>query len=420
VPSQRSEIARRDLEAATTSSEAGLSELDVCLIGGCGHVGLPLALSFAKSGLSVGIFDTDADKVELVAAGTMPFLEDNADALLLEVLEAGRLEVSANPEIIRRAPVVVLIVGTPIDEFMNPSLRIFERVVDQIEPYVREHALLVLRSTVYPGITEWVANALVGRGRSIEVVFCPERIVEGRALAELVTLPQIVGADSTEAADRAAELFARLHVSIVRTSRKEAELAKLFTNAWRYLKFAIANEFFVIANEAGVDYSNVLEAIRHEYPRAQDLPAPGFAAGPCLLKDTMQLSAFDGHNFALGQAAMLVNEGLPDKVVRAIESSGGLRDKHVALLGMAFKAGSDDVRDSLSYKLKRLLWFAGAHVACTDPYVVGDPELVSLEKALADAEIVIIGAPHAEYAELDFGERRLVDIWGLCDGSIKL
>lgn len=393
--------------------------LDLCVVGGCGHVGLPLALIFAHAGLTVGICDSDAARLEMVASGRMPFHEDGADALLTEMLSLDRLVFSTTPEIIERANVVVLIVGTPIDEFLNPSLKRFGSVLDEIEPHIVDGSLLILRSTVYPGLSEWVAETFRSRGRDVDVAFCPERIVEGKALEELVGLPQIIGADSEEAAQRAAELFGALGVSIIQTSLREAELAKLFTNAWRYLKFAIANEFFVIAQQTGVNYSRLLDAIRRDYPRAADLPGPGFAAGPCLLKDTMQLSAFDGHNFILGHAAMLVNEGLPEQIVRILESSQDLKGTSVALLGMAFKAESDDIRDSLSYKLKRLLWFAGARVSCADPYVI-DPEIMSLEKALAGAEIVVIGAPHAVYRGLDLGDRRVIDIWGITTGEIRL
>ena len=139
------------------------------------------------------------------------------------------------------------------------------------------------------------------------------------------------------------------------------------------MKFAVANQFFMIADQAGVDYTNVLRAIREDYPRAQDLPGPGFAAGPCLFKDTMQLSAFTSDHFPLGQAAMQVNEGLPAYIVSALERRyGGLQGKTVGILGMAFKAESDDTRASLSYKLRKLLSWSGARVVCTDPYVADD------------------------------------------------
>ena len=394
--------------------------LDVVVVGGAGHVGLPLSLTFAQAGLRVGIFDIAQETLDRVAAGEMPFVENGADELLREVLATDRLELSASPELINRAAVVVVVIGTPIDEFLNPSMAVFERTVDQLAPHLTGGTLVVLRSTVYPGTTAYVTQALADRGLKLDVAFCPERIAEGHALEEITSLPQIVGADEKRAGDRAEELFKRLGVQTIRTTTKEAELAKLFTNTWRYMKFAVANQFFMIADAAGVDYNNVLHAIRHDYPRAIDLPGPGFAAGPCLLKDTMQLASFTPDHFPLGQSAMQVNEGLPAYIVEAMERRlGSLRGKTVGLLGMAFKAESDDIRSSLSYKLRKLLAWKGAHVLCTDPYVQDD-RLLPLEKVLADAEILVLGAPHQAYRGLAVGGRDVVDVWGATGQGIRL
>jgi UDP-N-acetyl-D-mannosaminuronic acid dehydrogenase len=394
--------------------------LDLVVLGGGGHVGLPLSLAFAKAGLNVGIYDIAAATLDRIARGEMPFKENGADELLAELLPTGRLTLSSSPEIISRAPVVIVVVGTPIDEFLNPSMTVFERTVDQIAPHLQDGALIVLRSTVYPGTTEYVKRALNDRRCGCDIAFCPERIAEGYALDELGSLPQIIGADEEVAGDRAAALFARLGAETILTTTKEAELAKLLTNTWRYIKFAVANQFFVIADAAGVNYESVLHAIRTDYPRAKDLPAPGFAAGPCLLKDTMQLAAFTADHFALGQAAMQSNEGLPAYVVNSIEQRhGSLVGKTVGVLGMAFKPESDDVRSSLSYKLRKLLAWSGARVLATDPYVV-DERLVPLDQVLSESDILVVGVPHKAYTSLDLKDRVVVDIWGALGQGIRL
>ena len=406
--------------ATSTRTKPPADLLDVVVVGGAGHVGLPLSLTFADAGMRVGIFDIAQQTLDRVAAGEMPFVENGADELLRKILKTDRLHLSASPTIIERAAVVVVVIGTPIDEFLNPSMAIFERTVDQVAPHLNDGTLIVLRSTVYPGTTEFVTQALVDRGAKVDVSFCPERIAEGYALEEITSLPQIIGADETKAGDRAEQLFKRLGVQTIRTTTKEAELAKLFTNTWRYMKFAVANQFFMIADAAGVDYNNVLHAIRHDYPRAKDLPGPGFAAGPCLLKDTMQLAAFTMDHFPMGQSAMQVNEGLPAYVVDAMERRyGSLRGRTVGLLGMAFKAESDDIRSSLSYKVRKLLAWRGATVLCTDPYVTDD-RLVPLDQVLADAEILLLGAPHKAYRGLDIGGRDVVDVWGATGQGIRL
>jgi UDP-N-acetyl-D-mannosaminuronic acid dehydrogenase len=395
-------------------------DLDVVVLGGGGHVGLPLSLTLADAGLCVGIYDTNAATLDRIGRGEMPFLENGADELLKRVLKSGRLEFGASGNIVTRTNQLIVVVGTPVDEFLHPSMTIFERTVDQIAPYLREEALVVLRSTVYPGTTAYVRQHLAARGCHVDVAFCPERIAEGHALEELHSLPQIIGSDDQRAGDRAEALFQTIASKTIRTSTKEAELAKLFTNTWRYMKFAVANQFFMIADQAGVDYTNVLRAIREDYPRAADLPAPGFAAGPCLFKDAMQLAAFTSDHFPMGQAAMQINEGLPAYIVAALERRyGGLQGKTVGILGMAFKAESDDTRASLSYKLRKLLTWAGARVVCTDPYVE-DPRLTTLDCVLEESDTLILGAPHKAYRNLHVGGRDVVDVWGAMGNGIRL
>ena len=185
-------------------------DLDVVVLGGGGHVGLPLSLAFAASGLRVGVYDTNAATLARIGRGEMPFREGGADELLREVVPTGRLVLSADPAIVARADTLVIVIGTPVDEFLGPSMTLFEKTVDQVAPHLRDGALVVLRSTVYPGTTAYVAQAFADRGARVDVAFCPERIAEGHALEEFRTLPQIVGADEPAIGDRAAALFARL------------------------------------------------------------------------------------------------------------------------------------------------------------------------------------------------------------------
>ena len=231
-------------------------------------------------------------------------------------------------------------------------------------------------------------------------------------MTELFTLPQIVAARTPRATKRSAELFGMLTSSIVELEPEEAELAKLFTNSWRYIKFAAANQFFMMANDLGLDFSRIREAMMRDYPRASDLPGSGFAAGPCLFKDTMQLASVTGGSFALGHSAMLVNEGLPDYLVKCMEARYDLTSMTVGILGMAFKAESDDRRSSLSYRLKRVLAFRAARVLTTDPFVTDDEALSPLDKVLVESDIVVIGAPHSSYAEVTFTSP-VIDVWNL-------
>jgi UDP-N-acetyl-D-mannosaminuronic acid dehydrogenase len=236
-------------------------------------------------------------------------------------------------------------------------------------------------------------------------------------MTELYELPQIVSGRTEGATARAEKLFRRLTDKIVVLTPEEAELAKLFTNTWRYIKFATANQLFMIANNYGLDYERIREGLAEGYERARDLPGAGFAAGPCLFKDTMQLAAFNDNNFTLGHAAMTVNEGLPLYLVSRIERTTELHNLTVGILGMAFKGESDDIRSSLSYKLKRILRYRAKAVVTTDPYVSVDPDLMSLEEVLEQSDLLVIGAPHKVYADLE-PIQPVIDIWNLLGDGV--
>jgi UDP-N-acetyl-D-mannosaminuronic acid dehydrogenase len=391
---------------------------DVVVIGGCGRVGLPLGLAFADRGLRVTLFDINPAAVAKVEAGHLPFDEPGAAEVMARV--TGRtLRASTDPACVAEAEHVVIVVGTPVDEHLNPEPQAVPAAVAAVSGHLRDGQLLVLRSTLYPGVTALVERLVAGFGKDIDVAFCPERIAEGKAMTELFELPQLVSARTDRAMDRSAKLFRTLTAQVVPLAPEEAELAKLFTNTWRYIRFAIANQLYMIANDRGLDFERIRSAMAHDYPRAADLPGAGFAAGPCLLKDTMQLAAFNNNNFILGHAAMLVNEGLPLYLVDRLEQRYDLSTMTVGLLGMGFKADSDDPRSSLSYKLKRILRFKAASVLCTDPHVTVDPDLHPLEEVLEKADLLVIGTPHRAYAELSPAQP-VIDIWDLYGGGVAV
>jgi UDP-N-acetyl-D-mannosaminuronic acid dehydrogenase len=392
---------------------------DVAIVGGCGRVGLPLGIALADAGLTVVLYDRDHAVIDMVRAGKMPFREDGADEALERLVAQGKIVPNADPAAVSEAEYVVVVIGTPVDEHFNPDTKCVLAGVEGLTNCLRDGQHMILRSTVYPGVTAMVERLLQRHGCGIEVSFCPERIAEGRALRELRELPQIVSCRSDEGFKRAAALFGRLTSSIIRLDVEEAELAKLFTNTWRYIKFAAANQLFMIANDFGIDYERVRAAIGQDYPRAADLPSPGLAAGPCLLKDTMQLAAFNNNNFTLGHASMTINEGLPLYLTARLEQQYDLSDMTVGILGMAFKAESDDTRSSLAYKLKRLLKFKARRVFCTDPYVRHDHELWPLDLVLAESDLLVIAAPHKSYTEIDFAVP-VVDPFNLLGRGVRV
>jgi len=383
---------------------------DIVIIGGCGHVGLPLGLAFADAGKKVVALDRDAKKVEETNAGRMPFIDKGADELLVKVLAKKTFRCTTDPAVIREADTVVTVIGTPLDEHLNPRLDVFRTLVGEYGSLLRKGQLLILRSTVYPGTTALVARSLKDAGIDIDVAFCPERVAEGVALEEIHSLPQLVAGVTPSAQKRAEALFGLLTKQTIAMEPIGAELAKLYSNAWRYIQFAAANQFYQIANDYGVDFYAIHHAMTENYPRTKSFPKAGFAAGPCLFKDTMQLSAFNKNAFFLGHAAMLINEGLPSYVVRRAAERWKLQGMTCAILGMAFKGDSDDPRDSLSFKLKKGLEVECKKVLCSDPFFQM-PGFVSTEEAVAKADLVFIGTPHTLYKTYDFGTKPVVDIW---------
>jgi UDP-N-acetyl-D-mannosaminuronic acid dehydrogenase len=398
-----------------TDSQRSHDDVDLTVVGGAGHVGIPLVLCFADSGLRVLINDLNEAALRTLREGVLPFIEYDAQPILQRVLQKGTLHFSARPSDIGRNGAVIVTIGTPVDEFLNPVQGQIKKCLDGILPHIADGQLLILRSTIYPGTTEWIARYLERLGRKILVAYCPERMVQGYGIAELRSLPQIVSGTTPAAEERAASLFKRIAPDIVYCKPLEAEFAKLFTNVHRYIEFATTNQFYMIAESAGADYRAILDAMKRNYPRSSRIPGPGFSAGPCLFKDTMQLAAFSQNQFALGHAAMLVNEGLVLHVINRLRNTYDLADATVGLLGMAFKPEIDDARSSLSYKLKHALLHHAKRVITTDPLVKTDPDLLPLDELVAQSDIMILCTPHKLYKNLDAQGKPVFDVWNFIE-----
>lgn len=381
----------------------------IAIVGGCGHVGLPLGMAFAEQGHMVHLLDINAESVKNVMKGVMPFVEDGAEELLPKVLKSGKLHATTDIGILKDVEIVIVTIGTPVDEYLDPSVSSFDTSVHKIVHAMKAGQLLVLRSTLFPGVTDRLGRQMKDMGKGdIDLAYCPERIVQGKSLEELKELPQLIGGYTEKAGKRAAELFKSLAPIGIFLRPIEAELGKLYANAWRYINFAISNQFWVIAEEFGADFQKIHTALKQDYPRMKSFARAGFAAGPCLLKDTMQLGAFNHGSFVLGQAAMMINEGLPYIFIQKIKEQHNLKVMTVGLLGMAFKPESDDIRSSLSYKLRKVLELEAKEVLCADSYVK-DSGLLSEDEVLKRADLIIIGTPHERYKTLHF-RQPVVDI----------
>ncbi len=386
------------------------SPLRVAVVGGCGHIGLPLGLLLCDRGHTVTLVDVNASAVKSISEGKVPFYEHGADELLPKCLASGRLKLTVAADAVRDQDVVLVTIGTPVDEYLDPDIRTFDRVIDDVVQWMGDGQLLMIRSTVFPGVTERLARRVANRGIKAHVAYCPERIAQGYALRELTELPQIVSGCTPEAEQMATRFFRDLGARVIPLAPVEAELAKLFTNSFRYINFAISNQFYMLSERYGADFGRVYDAVTFDYPRMKGFARSGFAGGPCLLKDTMQLASFNHNLLTLGQNAMMINEGLPRFLVDQLKAKGSLVNSTAGILGMAFKGDCDDPRSSLSYKLRKVLTLECREVLCTDPYI-RDPSFVSLEECLAKSDVLILGSCHSEYKAL-VTDKPVVDVFG--------
>jgi UDP-N-acetyl-D-mannosaminuronic acid dehydrogenase len=387
--------------------------IDVSVIG-LGRVGLPLALCFADAGLSALGVDKDADRLEPLRAGRMPFKEPGTDELLART----SIELSPHASDAARADAIVLTLGTPTFSHIEIDMGDIRSVLDDVLPVLREGQLLVLRSTIAPGTTEFVAGYLEKRrgfnvGEDFFVAHVPERIAADRFMEEIGTLPCIVGGVGEASGERAGRLFEVLGAPIVQTTPVQAELAKIWTNILRYATFALPNLLMMDCERYGANVFDVIDLINRDYPRG-GIALPGFTAGTCLRKD-FAFSEERSNAPGMLLAVSRVNESVPLFLVEGIKRRlGDLRDRKVAVLGLAFKGDTDDTRDSLSHKLIRLLERELADVAVHDP-VVATPT-ATFEDAVDGADVVVVATNHSEYSNPEAlarigGEALIVDPW---------
>lgn len=391
----------------------------VAVIGAAGHVGLGLTLSIVEAGHRVFGIDINEQALNGLRSGKVPFIEENAEEVLKRVLESGRLTLTSDASRVQECGVIVVILGTPIDENLNPVVAPLHELFRSLRPHLRKGQLIILRSTVSPGTTDSVRASLVHEtgwrvGEDIFLLYAPERVVQGKSLAEIKSLPQIVGAYDKLSFRKGEEFFKTfINNRCIPLTPCEAELAKLMCNMARYTAFAMANEFYLVADQYKANIHRILDACSCDYPRFT-VPSPGAnVSGPCLFKDGFFLVQwFPFPDLIL--TAFKINESMPVHIFKKIQAEKTIRK--VGVLGLTFKAGNDDTRYSLSFKLKKLLDAAGYSVAMVDPYL---PEHEDLD-ALRGCDAIVLMTPHREFADLqaianvvDNADCWYVDVWGM-------
>lgn len=388
------------------------------VIGGCGHIGLPFAVANALADRTTYIYDTNEKAVLATEEGNLLFKENGLQDALKKALKSKNLRFLKDPAEIRKTTHIVVTIGTPVDKYLNPGLKPLISCLEPFNKYMSRKTLII-RSTVFPGAMEQLRQYYVKQARGPDqLCYCPERALQGDTLNSLKRFPQIVSSFSSLGVGECSEFFSALCPAVIEATIQEAELAKLFTNAYRYIHFSIANEFYEISKNLNVDYRRLEGLMRAGYPRMGSFPTPGLTGGTCLTKDTLMVNHVS--NFRLGQAAFWINESFPHFLVNQLKKTFRMDSKCVGILGLAFKAESDDKRESLSCRLYKLLEPLCRRVMVHDPYVK-DERVRSLDDVVKQSHILIIATPHEIYNSLIIpNDKYLLDPWNLHEAKNRL
>jgi len=389
------------------------SKRHISIIGGAGHVGFPLGLIFSSKGFKVSLIDNDLEKINKINVSKVPFLEENSQKLLNSMIRKKRIFATNQLIEVLKSKYIIVCIGTPINKQLNPSLRSFISFFYRLRKFLKKNQIVIIRSSIYPGICDKIYKIIGNKCKNLS--YCPERIVQGKSIIELPKLPQLVSGKSKKAIAESGRLFRKVCKKIIYTEVIEAELIKLFSNAYRYIHFSISNQFYMICQNQDINFFKIRDIMRDGYIRNANIPASGFTAGPCLLKDTMQLSSFYNHKFLLGHSALSINEGIPKFIINKLNTKYNLKKKTVGVLGLAFKSETDDIRDSLAIKLLKLLKSKKIKTLQSDEYYK-HKDNIDKRDLIKKSDIIILSTPHQAYKKLKIRKNKiLIDIWGLID-----
>ena len=382
----------------------------ICIFGGTGHVGAPLGLALSSKGYNVALIDKNIKYIKKINQGIMPFVEEGCAKLLRKMIKKKKIFATNKLDITKKCKYIIVCLGTPVDNKFNPNLKNFINFFYNLRKHLNKNHIVIIRSSIYPGICNKVFNVIKNHCKNLS--YCPERIAQGKSLVELPQISQIVSGRSVKARLESGKIFRKVCKKIIYTKIIEAELIKLFSNAYRYINFSISNQFYMMCQNQGLDFYKIRNIMKDNYKRNTNIPMAGFAAGPCLLKDTMQLSSFYKHKFSLFDSVMSINEGLPRFVFKKLKEKYNLKKKTVGILGLSFKAENDDIRDSLSIKLLKYLKSKKIRTLQSDEYYK-DKNNLDKNTLVKKSDIIIIATPHKAYKKLRISKNKiLVDIWG--------
>lgn len=382
----------------------------ITIIGGAGHIGLPLGLLFAQKGIKVNLYDKNLHAINKINNSQLPFIEENGVKLLKK--NKKRIFATSNKNCISNSNVLIVCIGTPVKN-NKPDLIFFFKLFKEIKNLIKPNQLLIIRSSIYPGTCKKIYHFL---GKNFtNIAYCPERVVQGKSINELPKLPQVISGISNNAIKKSKNLFSLICNKIIVTSILEAEFIKLFSNAWRYINFSISNEFYMACENFGIKFDRLRKIMIEGYERNKNIPTAGFAAGPCLYKDTIQLNSFLKKSFSLGKVSTKINQKLPYFIYKQLlnKYKKNIKYKKIGILGITFKADIDDIRDSLALQLLNFLKRKKLKVFFSDHYNLTLKKNLHPNKLIRKSDIIIIGAPHKVYKTFKIPKNKhLIDIWG--------
>ena len=386
---------------------------NISIIGGAGHVGFPLGLIFSSKGFNVSLIDKHSGNINKINSGEVPFLEEKSQNLLRQMIKRKKIFATDQLKEIKKSKYIIVCIGTPVDKKLNPELKNFMNFFYELKKFIKKDQIIIIRSSIYPGICEKIYKVIKNKCKNLS--YCPERIVQGKSITELPKLPQLVSGKSEKAIKESGLLFKKVCRKIIYTKVLEAELVKLLSNAYRYINFSISNQFYMLCQNQDINFFKIRDIMKDGYMRNANIPISGFTAGPCLLKDTMQLSSFYNHKFPLGHSAMSINEGMPKYIIDKLSIKYNLKKKIVGVLGLAFKAETDDIRDSLAIKLLKLLKSKKIKTLQSDEFYKSKDN-INKKELVKKSDIIILSAPHKAYKKLKIEKNKIIiDIWGLID-----
>ena len=381
------------------------NKFKVSVVGGAGHIGLPLSLFISSFGHDVTIIDTNQKVLEGLKGGNLPFYEDGLDKYLKKA-KKNNIKLSNNNQDLSKSDFVIITLGSSSEA---KDIDLFKKVMDDVIKNIKQESNIILRSTIDIGSIEEIRSNPVFIEKNINLAYCPERIAEGMSLIELPQIPQIIGISDENDFLIFQNFFNTLNIESIKTTYQNAVFIKLFTNTYRYSEFSIVNEFFNIAQKNSIDFDEIIKIAKKDYPRLKNMPSKGFVGGPCLIKDSKTFY----ENYAIDNILLSAIQNINTDFFKSILDTCNklFEEKIVIQLGITFKPNSDDLRSSLSYEFNNYLRENGFKVYVVDKYVNQedtDIEIFKYEDVKDKTKNLLISTYHDYFKNLDLNNKKVV------------